>query len=153
MCLLYFVKCSPGLELYSLPPRGCSDRSRLSQSGSNLPCTPKLFHLSRVNSGHLVQIKVGRNDAVESVGESHQAGWKFKADKSSQHLMIKYDGDGDDDGFDSVGSSVKITWRGSRPGSPGNNLSSSLSSLQLSILLPFLTVVSKLQWLLPMVGW
>ena len=54
---------------------------------------------------HLVQVEVGCNDAVEGEGESHQAGWKFKADKSSQHLMMKYDGDGDDDGFDSVVSS------------------------------------------------
>ena len=48
---------------------------------------------------HLVQVEVGRNDAVEGEGESHQAGWKFKAHKSPRHLMMKFDG------FNSRGSS------------------------------------------------
>ena len=37
---------------------------------------------------------------MEGEGEGHQARWKFKAHKSPQHLMMKYDCDGDGDGVD-----------------------------------------------------
>ena len=39
--------------------------------------------------GHLVQVEVGHNDAVEGHRESHQASWQFKAYKGLQHLIVR----------------------------------------------------------------
>ena len=39
--------------------------------------------------GHLVQVEVGHNDAVEGHRESHQASWQFKAYKGPQHLIVR----------------------------------------------------------------
>ena len=41
--------------------------------------------------GHLVQVEVGHNDAVEGHRESHQASWQFKAYKGLQHLIVRPD--------------------------------------------------------------
>ena len=88
MWQVFHDSLSPGLGLYCLQPRGCSDPSRLTMAIPNQLGTPETFsHDLKTQAAHLVQVEVGHYDAVEGDGERHQACWQLKTYKGPQHLM------------------------------------------------------------------
>ena len=88
MWQVFHDSLSPGLGLYCLQPRSCSDRSRLTLAILNQLGTPETFsHDLKTQAAHLVQVEVGHYDAVEGDGERHQARRQLKTYKGPQHLM------------------------------------------------------------------